>query len=465
MSIPIVSFTYEVDPITNEVVFTDTSTGSPTSWDWDFGDYSEHSTEQNPTYLYAETGTYIVTLTATNDDGSDSIAFAVNVHDSGGGSYPAPLIGRSYLKIPYKAEYGFMNTGNFKVSFDLYRDDLTNEIIIFSRSLTATPETPHFYFSSKDDKIYVVIIEGEYAIIEYCNVVSAGVRVNIKISYDTYYWKLFKNDVEVAPTSPVVTGIADDSASNSYFVNAVEPIPNTACNFLLQNLKIYSDYIPPPVTYLSLWKGEDNGNNETAGKPLAVWYNSHAYADGKVGRCFSLIDSGYQLTIATDPTYDLTQYNMATLAFWFKPITISIDEVGLLFLMYRDGGMLSLKYKYPDILIVWNVGMGGGTETEYPGVLTAGEWIAIKWVYEKATNLWNLCTSTDEVTWTLIATADRGEPTAAPVTFGIGGYNNDPLLIDEIKITDSGEIPPVPPVPDFSGLFNWFSNNYMEVGG
>jgi hypothetical protein len=52
------------------VQFTDTSTGSPTSWLWNFGD-STTSTLQNPTKTYSSPGTYTVTLTATNAGGSD----------------------------------------------------------------------------------------------------------------------------------------------------------------------------------------------------------------------------------------------------------------------------------------------------------------------------------------------------------------------------------------------------------
>jgi len=52
------------------VVFTDASTNSPTSWVWDFGD-SGTATTQNPTHSYVQSGSYTVTLTATNASGSD----------------------------------------------------------------------------------------------------------------------------------------------------------------------------------------------------------------------------------------------------------------------------------------------------------------------------------------------------------------------------------------------------------
>jgi PKD repeat protein len=54
------------------VVFTDTSSGDPESWAWDFGDGGT-STEQNPTHVYEEPGSYRVILTATNGEGSDDV--------------------------------------------------------------------------------------------------------------------------------------------------------------------------------------------------------------------------------------------------------------------------------------------------------------------------------------------------------------------------------------------------------
>jgi len=53
------------------VNFTDISTGSPTSWAWDFGD-GNTSTDQNPTHVYSQAKTYTVSLTATNGMGTDT---------------------------------------------------------------------------------------------------------------------------------------------------------------------------------------------------------------------------------------------------------------------------------------------------------------------------------------------------------------------------------------------------------
>lgn len=51
------------------VAFTDTSTGSPTSWLWDFGDGTT-STSQSPSHTYYGVGNYRVSLTVSKDSGS-----------------------------------------------------------------------------------------------------------------------------------------------------------------------------------------------------------------------------------------------------------------------------------------------------------------------------------------------------------------------------------------------------------
>jgi len=64
-----ITYTYTVDPI--GIDFTDTSNdpdGSIVSWYWDFDD-GNTSVEQNPTHGFAFYGSYMVTLTVTDDDG------------------------------------------------------------------------------------------------------------------------------------------------------------------------------------------------------------------------------------------------------------------------------------------------------------------------------------------------------------------------------------------------------------
>jgi PKD repeat protein len=67
---PVATFQFEVSTENSlEVSFTNYSQNA-TSYAWDFGDNAGTSTEKNPTYTYANGGTYTVTLTATNSAGS-----------------------------------------------------------------------------------------------------------------------------------------------------------------------------------------------------------------------------------------------------------------------------------------------------------------------------------------------------------------------------------------------------------
>lgn len=54
------------------VQFTDASTGNPTQWKWDLGNGTQ-STQQNPSSIYFNPGTYTIKLIAVNSSGLDSV--------------------------------------------------------------------------------------------------------------------------------------------------------------------------------------------------------------------------------------------------------------------------------------------------------------------------------------------------------------------------------------------------------
>ncbi len=71
--LPVANFTSNVTMIVESlpVAFNDTSTGSPISWNWSFGD-GIYSSIQNPVHAYTTVGIYTVALNATNSYGSNT---------------------------------------------------------------------------------------------------------------------------------------------------------------------------------------------------------------------------------------------------------------------------------------------------------------------------------------------------------------------------------------------------------
>lgn len=81
---PIADYNYSGVCLNQPMSFTDASTftgGTITAWSWDFGDNSPIIFTQNPTHVYADTGTYTVTLIITTNNGClDVLTKNVVVH-------------------------------------------------------------------------------------------------------------------------------------------------------------------------------------------------------------------------------------------------------------------------------------------------------------------------------------------------------------------------------------------------
>jgi len=103
-----------------KVKFTSTSTGSPTSWKWNFGDGSALVTEQNPEHTYSTAGVYTVKHTAINAYGRDT-AIKTNYITVGSASPKAafsasPTSGKTPLKVQF-TDKSANNPTSWKWSF------------------------------------------------------------------------------------------------------------------------------------------------------------------------------------------------------------------------------------------------------------------------------------------------------------------------------------------------------------
>jgi PKD repeat protein len=124
VSAPVASFT--ATPTSGQaplaVSFTDTSTGPPTSWLWNFGDGST-STAQNPSHTYTSAGTYTVSLQATNSAGTNTVTrpslITVQSPSSGGVTFGGATTAQSAatttvtLTKPAQAAVGDVLVANF----------------------------------------------------------------------------------------------------------------------------------------------------------------------------------------------------------------------------------------------------------------------------------------------------------------------------------------------------------------
>lgn len=80
---PVASFNTNPNPPTGPIPlivdFFDTSTGTPDSWTWDFGD-GTNSSIKNPSHTYAVTGSYTVKLTVSNAGGDSEVTQVVHAN-------------------------------------------------------------------------------------------------------------------------------------------------------------------------------------------------------------------------------------------------------------------------------------------------------------------------------------------------------------------------------------------------
>lgn len=90
-----------------EVQFSDLSAGDPTGWSWNFGDGSGLSTAQNPAHTYNAAGTFTVSLTATNAQGSDTATKTgyITVTEPGSGGTSMHVASMSVTRIKSGPNY------------------------------------------------------------------------------------------------------------------------------------------------------------------------------------------------------------------------------------------------------------------------------------------------------------------------------------------------------------------------
>ncbi len=123
---PSASFTQA--PTNNVVTFTDNSAGSPTSWQWNFGD-GNMSAVQNPVYTYGTPGNFTICLTVMNSCGTHTSCKSLNI------TCPQP-----------KAGYGYNPNTVYTYSFTDSSVNATQWFWNFGDGTTSTSQNPQHTF-------------------------------------------------------------------------------------------------------------------------------------------------------------------------------------------------------------------------------------------------------------------------------------------------------------------------------
>jgi PKD repeat protein len=139
------------------IQFTDASSGSPTSWAWDFeNDGIVDSTEQSPSHTYTAAGTYTVNLTVTNAAGTNSTVKAGFINATSGGTAPGPIASftgtpRVGTTIPLTVNFTDQSTG-----------DPTRWLWDFGDGSNSTDQNPsHTYSALGTYQVNLTVIKSE----------------------------------------------------------------------------------------------------------------------------------------------------------------------------------------------------------------------------------------------------------------------------------------------------------------
>jgi PKD repeat protein len=176
--VPVASFVSAVTagtaPLT--VQFADSTSNSPTTWAWSFGD-GETSTVQNPSHIYTTAGTYTVTLTATNAAGSNTVSET---------AYIAVTDAEPVASFTSNMTYG---TAPFAVQFnDTSANSPTSWTWVFGDGGSSTEQNP----------VYEYTDSGNYTV-----TLTVGNSAGSNMTYTTGYINVD------AATAPVASFTAD----------------------------------------------------------------------------------------------------------------------------------------------------------------------------------------------------------------------------------------------------------------
>jgi PKD repeat protein len=163
------------------VTFTDTSSGSPTTWYWTYGDggSSTNLTELNPSYTYLTPGAWTVSLIASNAGGASSpVTQTINVYSPYNWWRNSYFQGTNTANGAPGADYtgtGMSNTNKFLAGFSPISAAAYLRIISITTSNTNVIVT---FLGANGDNTYIPGIASRTNVLEYATAATDGSYVN-----------------------------------------------------------------------------------------------------------------------------------------------------------------------------------------------------------------------------------------------------------------------------------------------
>ncbi len=210
------------------VVFQDLSTGNPTAWNWNFGN-GNTSTLRNPTASYFTPGSYTVTLTVTNANGSNTLTRTqyVTVYESPTVNFSASTVSGCFpLRVQFQ-DLSTAGTGNTNVSW----------LWDFGNGTTSTLQNPFITYGSA----------GTYS-------------VTLRVTNDKGCTRVLSRTNYITVTSGVTAG----------FTHTQPTVCRAPADISFTN----SSTGPPTLSYL--WNFGD-GNFSTAANPVHTYTVNGSY--------------------------------------------------------------------------------------------------------------------------------------------------------------------------------------------
>ncbi len=203
-----------IDPLTvsafstqpNELIvdFTDLSTGSPTTWYWDFGDGTT-STQQNPTHIYAAAGTYTVCLMTNNGCVFDTICQTIT------------LTCASPTTASFTSTIGVGGNDLSVNFFDASGGSPTSWLWDFGDGTTSTAQSPNHLYATSGTYTVCLTIQDPCGIDSLCETITIVVAALDELS--TAKVSLFPN-----PTDDILRINASGWAGQDWTLNLLSTI-------------------------------------------------------------------------------------------------------------------------------------------------------------------------------------------------------------------------------------------------